>query len=119
MEQLLLIAHRFFLNLLEQMMGIGEPRRKNCPLDNFLFLLFDSHYIKTLIFILEQMMGIAEPRRENCPPDNFLFLLFDSHYIKTLIFYSGADDGNRTHTIALGRQSSTTKLHLHYFLSIL
>ena len=23
----------------------------------------------------------------------------------------GADDGNRTHTIALGRQSSTTKLH--------
>ena len=32
---------------------------------------------------------------------------------------NGADDGNRTHTIALGRQSSTTKLHLHYFLSIL
>nr|DAY02466.1 MAG TPA: hypothetical protein [Caudoviricetes sp.] len=50
MEQLLLIAHRFFLNLLEQMMGIGKPRRENCPLDNFLFLLFDSHYIKALIF---------------------------------------------------------------------
>jgi len=24
------------------MRGVAEPRRENCPLDNFLFLLFDS-----------------------------------------------------------------------------
>ena len=36
-------------------MGIDEPRRENCPLYNFLFLLFDSHFIKALFFILERL----------------------------------------------------------------
>ena len=31
------------------MSGFGEPRRENCPLDDFLFLLFESTLIKKKI----------------------------------------------------------------------